>query len=99
MTGRRAPAIDGVRSATHLSLHVGADWSVTCHTYTDRSPILTVRLGLTSVTVSPLSNAVTSDHVDFAYALIAAANDYLVECERIRFASEDGADPTELRAA
>ncbi|WP_041939706.1 MULTISPECIES: hypothetical protein [Frankia] len=99
MTGRRGPAIDGVRSATHLGLHVGADWSVTCHTYADRSPILTVRLGLASVTVSALSNAVTSDHVDFAYALIAAVNDYLVECERIRFTSEDAADPTDLRAA
>jgi hypothetical protein len=93
MTGRRGPSIDGVRSAAHLGLHVGADWSTACHVYPDRSPILTVRLGLTSVTFSPVSNAVTSDHVDFAYALIAAVNDYLVECERIRFASNDTVEP------
>jgi hypothetical protein len=92
MTGRIRPAIDGLRSATHHSLHVGADWSVTCHTYPDRSPILAVRLGLTSVSLSAMSNAVTSDHVDFAYELIAAVNDYLVECERIRFDSDDAAD-------
>ncbi len=99
MNGRVRPALDGLRSSTHLGLQVGADWSVHCHTYTDRSPILTLRLGLTGITMSPASNAVTSDQIEFAYALIGAANDYLVECERIRFASDDTADPAELRAA
>ncbi|CAO5187194.1 hypothetical protein FAIPA1_610012 [Frankia sp. AiPs1] len=51
------------------------------------------------MTMSPASNAVTSDQNEFAYALIGAANAYLVECERIRFASDDTADPAELRAA
>ncbi|SNQ51652.1 conserved hypothetical protein [Frankia canadensis] len=94
MTGRRRPVIDGMRSSSHLGLHVGADWSVTCHVYPNRSPILAVRLGLTSFSLSPAGNAVTSDHIDFAYALIAAVNDYLMECERIRFdTGESSAGP------
>ncbi|MCL9758991.1 hypothetical protein MXD95_006950 [Frankia sp. AiPa1] len=47
MNGRVRPAIDGLRSSTHFGLQVGADWSVNCHTYPHRSPILMLRLGLT----------------------------------------------------
>ncbi|MCK9921204.1 hypothetical protein MXD61_04685 [Frankia sp. AgPm24] len=99
MNGRVRPALDGLRSSALLGLQVGADWSVHCHTYPHRSPILTLRLGMMGMTISPALNAVTSDQIEFAYALIGAANDYLVECERIRFASDDAADPAELRAA
>ncbi len=76
---------DGPRSSTHVGLHVGADWSTTCHTYPDNRPILAVQVGQASVTVMAKGQgvAVTAGDVDFAWALVAAANDYLIEVERL----------------
>lgn len=88
---------DQRRSSTHIGLHVGTDWQARCHTYPGRSPILFVDTGRTNLSICPAGNAVTSDHVEFAYALLAAVNDYLIECERIRFAVHD--DPPEQLAA
>ncbi|WP_242424818.1 hypothetical protein [Frankia sp. EI5c] len=89
MSGRE---MDGLRSSTHLGLHVGSDWSTRCHTYPDKPPILSVHTGRTLLSVSAAGSAVTSDQVDFAYALLAAVNDYLIECERFRFAAQDAAE-------
>ncbi|AEH07661.1 MULTISPECIES: hypothetical protein [Protofrankia] len=90
---------DGLRSSTHLGLHVGADWSVRCRISPDKPPILTVHVGRTLLSFSPAGTAVPSDHVEFAYALLGAVNDYLVECERFRFAVQDAAElPRDLAA-
>jgi hypothetical protein len=80
---------DGPPSSTHLGLHVGADWSTDCHTYPDNRPILAVRVGQTSVTVIARGQGlnVTAGDVDFAWALVAAANDYLIEVERLYLAA------------
>ncbi|EFC85957.1 hypothetical protein [Parafrankia sp. EUN1f] len=91
--------LDGPRSSTHLGLHVGADWSVRCHSYPDSAPILAVNLGRTTLSVSAAGSAVTSDQVDFAYALLAAVNDYLIECEQLRFAALEAVESAEYRAA
>jgi len=90
---------DGLRSSTHLGLHAGADSSARCHVYPDKPPILSVTLGRTNVSISSAGGAVTSDHVEFSYTLLAAVNDYLIECERLVFAAQDAADPPEDLAA
>jgi hypothetical protein len=84
---------DGLRSSTHLGLHAGADSSARCYTYPDKPPILSVTIGRTNVAISPAGSAVTSDHVEFTYTLLAAVNDYLIECERVLFAGQDAAEP------
>ncbi|ETA03996.1 hypothetical protein CcI6DRAFT_00520 [Frankia sp. CcI6] len=89
--------LERLSSSTHIGMHVGSGWSVRCHTYPDRPPILSVRAGETHLSLSVANDAVTSDHVEFAYTLLAAVNDYLIECERIRFAVLG--DPPEHLAA
>ncbi|TCJ34094.1 hypothetical protein E0504_34780 [Parafrankia sp. BMG5.11] len=91
--------MDGLRSSTHLGLHVGADWSARCHTYPDKPPILAVTTGRTTLSLSAAGNAATSDQVDFAYTLLAAVNDYLIECERLRFTAQDAAEKSGYLAA
>ncbi|WP_131764615.1 hypothetical protein [Candidatus Protofrankia californiensis] len=90
---------DGLRSSTHLGLHVGADWSVRCRISPDKPPILAVQVGRTLLSFLPAGTAVTADHVEFAYALLGAVNDYLVECERFRFTIQDAADSSGQFAA
>jgi hypothetical protein len=82
---------DGPRSSTHVGLHVGVDWSTDCHVYPDNQPILVVQVGPTSVTVTPRGRGATATagDVEFAWALVAAANDYLIEVERLYFAACD----------
>ncbi|WP_239382287.1 MULTISPECIES: hypothetical protein [unclassified Frankia] len=90
---------DVLRSSTQLGLGVGADWLVRCHICPDKPPILTVDVGQARLSVSPAGTAVTADQVEFAYALLGAVNDYLVECERFRFAAQDAAElPRDLAA-
>ncbi|WP_322750192.1 MULTISPECIES: hypothetical protein [unclassified Frankia] len=75
----RAP----VRSGWHVGVHVGSEWSVRCFTYPDERPILALDTPGAHLAVSVKDCTVTADHVDFAYALVKAANDYLIECERL----------------
>ncbi|MCM3883904.1 hypothetical protein [Frankia sp. R82] len=86
-----------------MSLGVGGDWRVTCHTYPNRGPILAVDAGGMSLAVSAKHGVPDADHLDFAYALLAAPNDYLIACEAHRFDSEEAenpsADATETAAA
>ncbi len=77
--GERAP----VRSGWHVGVYVGSEWSVRCFTYPDERPILSLDTPGGGLSVSAMGGTVTADHVDFAYALVKAANDYLIECERL----------------
>ncbi len=93
MDGDRAP----VRSGWHVGVHVGSEWSVRCFTYPDERPILALDTPGAHLAISTASGTVTADHVDFAYALVKAANDYLIECERLLL--DRAADDTDNGAA
>ncbi|WP_322760556.1 hypothetical protein [Frankia sp. Cr2] len=93
MDGERVP----VRSGWHVGVHVGSEWSVRCHTYPDERPILSLDTPGGGLSVSAMGGTVTADHVDFAYALVKAANDYLIECERLLL--DRTADDTDNGAA
>lgn len=85
MTGQqtRAGETDDAAGAGFVSLHVGDTWAARCLHYPDQVPILTVTNGALHLTVSAAGENVTPDHIDFGYALLAAVNDYLIECERL----------------
>jgi hypothetical protein len=83
---------DGPRSSIHPGLHVGTDWGLTCHTYADRPPILALDAGQTHITITSVGKTPTADAVEFAWALVAAANDFLIETERLYHAACDAED-------
>jgi hypothetical protein len=80
---------DGSGSA-FLSLHVGGDGAAECLRYDDGAPILSVRSGDAYVTVQTAGEQVDAGHVDFAYRLLSAVNEYLIECERFVLPAEGG---------
>ncbi|MGF7238234.1 MAG: hypothetical protein ACQSGP_25215 [Frankia sp.] len=67
-----------------MSLHVGEDWSARCLHFGDGArPILSVMVGQTHFSITAADEQMSTDHIDFAYVLLAAVNDYLIECERL----------------
>ncbi|WP_131769802.1 hypothetical protein [Candidatus Protofrankia californiensis] len=96
-----APADSGEPgSSLHLGLHVGGDWTVFCHRYPDRAPILGIDTRTAYLTLSVQDRMVTAGHLEFAYALVQAANDYLLECERLMLeAADTGPDEGSAAAA
>lgn len=85
----------GSDSSSFMSLHVGDDWEARCLHFGDGArPILSVTVGGTHFSVTAADEEISRDHVDFAYVLLAAVNDYLIECERLLpfFAEESGSD-------
>ncbi|WP_131769790.1 hypothetical protein [Candidatus Protofrankia californiensis] len=85
-----APADSGEPgSSLHLGLHVGGDWTVFCHRYPDRTPILGIDTDKAYLTLSVRDRTVTAGHLEFAHALVQAANDYLLECERLMVEAAD----------
>jgi hypothetical protein len=80
---------DGPTSFSSLGLQVGGDWSVSTNTYDDRSPILSVTVGRFHLAFSAAGDAVTGEHLEFAHALVAAAGEYLIECDRIALETAD----------
>lgn len=93
-------------SYSSVGVTVGTDWLVSCHTYPDRRPILAVDAGDLHLTLSAAPEAPSGDHIDFAYKLLAAANEYLIACETHQLDAEDAAttaaepaDRLERRAA
>ncbi|WP_239341066.1 hypothetical protein [Frankia sp. CiP3] len=105
MTGHTSTAGSGgervtVGSSWHVGLHVGSDWSVRCLTYPDERPILALNTPGAHLSLSTADGIMTADHIDFAHALVQAANDYLIDCERLvldRVAAEVKTGP--VRAA
>jgi hypothetical protein len=89
---------DGPASMMSLGLHVGADWSAHCHTYPRERPILDLRIGKMTLSLSAKGGAISKEHVDFGYALLAELNEYVIECERLLFDVHDGDGPAELAA-
>ncbi|WP_018635891.1 hypothetical protein [Parafrankia elaeagni] len=86
------------RSSTHLALHIGTDWHATCHTYPNRTPILSVDASLSMFSLSPAGGTVTADHLQFARTLRDAVTIYLADCERIARAQQNENPPTENAA-
>ncbi|SQD94585.1 conserved hypothetical protein [Parafrankia sp. Ea1.12] len=86
-------------SSTHLSVHVGTDWRVLCHTYPDRPPILSLDINRAALTLAAADGAVTPDHLRFARNLLAAVNTYVLDCERIHLAEQGAGNPPEENAA
>ncbi|WP_131784179.1 hypothetical protein [Protofrankia symbiont of Coriaria ruscifolia] len=83
--GERVP----IGSNWHVGVHVGSDWSARCFTYPDERPILVLDTPRACLSISAASGTVTANHLDFAHALVQAANDYLIECERLLLESTD----------
>lgn len=70
-------------SFSHISLHVGSDWTVRCSAYADQTPILTVDAGDTGVSITPTGREATEAAVAFARALVRNAQEFAAEVERL----------------
>lgn len=70
-------------SMTYSSLHIGTDWRVYCHTYEDRTPILSVNAGPSSVSFSLSDRNADEAAVQFAQALARQAQVFAAEVERL----------------
>jgi hypothetical protein len=73
----------GGESYTHIGYQVGADWRVTCNTYTDTTPILSVDAGHGSVSITARGETATAAGMEFARALAREARRFADEMERI----------------
>jgi hypothetical protein len=70
-----------------VSMHVGTDWNVQCHTYEDTTPILSVGTGDSGVSVSIASRTqITAEAVAFARGLACQAAKFAADCERLHAA-------------
>ncbi len=76
-------------SFAHTGFHVGADWRVDCNTYGDRTPILSVDAGPSSVSFSITGRNADKAAVEFARALAREAQAFATEVERIHAESAD----------
>ena len=70
-------------SFSHLSVHLGSDWRVDCHTYDDHTPILTVDAGPVSIAYSIKNRCPDDDALGFARALARDAQAFAAEIERL----------------
>ena len=66
-------------SFSHLSVHLGSDWRVDCHTYDDHTPILTVDAGPVSIAYSIKNRCSDDDALGFARALARDAQAFAAE--------------------
>jgi hypothetical protein len=77
-------------SFSHTSYHVGTDWRVTCNTYADTTPILSVDAGPSAVSVTTKGNHAGKAAVEFARVLAREAQRFADEMERMHAAQLDG---------
>ena len=70
-------------SFSHLSIHLGSDWRVDCHTYDDHTPILTVDAGNVAVSFSIAGRSADAAALSFARALARDAQAFAAEIERL----------------
>ena len=93
------------RSAATVSVHVGGDGWVLCHTYKWTSPILVVSAGSTSVCISIKGGQedLPATAVAFARDLAASAQRFAAECERLHAVHEQvgthNSDPSPIRVS
>ena len=73
----------GGGSFGQISLHVGQDWWTFLNTYDERSPILDVAAGSTTVTVSIADRKVDDSALEFARELASQAAQFAAEVERL----------------
>jgi hypothetical protein len=85
-------------SFSHLSYHVGADWHVTCNTYPDTTPILTVDCGPSTVAISTRGRDASESAVEFARSLVREVQRFAEEMERMHAAHLDGGNGTDKAA-
>lgn len=69
-----------------MSVHIGADWRVDCHTYDGHTPILSVDAGPVAVCYSIDARHATKAAVEFTRALARDAQLFAVEVERLHVA-------------
>jgi hypothetical protein len=85
---------DAQRSHANMSVRAGEGASVTCHTYPDTTPILSVDLpGGTwlSISLADREARVCEQAVRFARALVGAAEQFAAEAERL-YGPDDAQD-------
>jgi hypothetical protein len=73
-------------SFSHLSMHVGSSFWVRCSTYTDTTPILSVDVGDTSVSITSSGKDATDEALRFAQDLLHHVQDFTTEVERMHAA-------------
>jgi hypothetical protein len=81
---------DDGRSAATLSVHVGDDGRVLCHTYKWTTPILVVSAGSASVCISIKGGQedMPATALAFARDLAASTQRFAAECERLHAVRE-----------
>ena len=88
-------------SFSSVGLYVGTDGWVKCHLYGDKTPILVIDAGDSSVTISPAGREASGAAVEFARALVGKVQEFAAEIERLHAArhSGDGNDAGEGNSA
>ncbi len=79
-------------SYSHMSVQVGGDWRVYCHTYDDRTPILTVDAGPVSIAYSIKGRCTDEAALGFARALVRDAQLFAAEVERMHAEQANAGD-------
>jgi precorrin-6B methylase 2 len=89
--------LDG-KSITPVSVHIGDDATVICHTYKWATPILVIGAGSASVSISVKGREdMPAPALAFARALARNAERFAAECERLHVLHGQASD--ESRAA
>jgi hypothetical protein len=91
-------------SFSHLSMHVGSSFWVHCATYADTTPILSLDVGDTAVSITPSGTDATDDALRFAQDLARHVQAFADEVERMHAArastaTADGATAASDKAA
>jgi hypothetical protein len=89
-------------SFSHVSCHVGADWTVRCSSYADTTPILSLDAGSSAISITAKGKNADSAAVEFARALAGAARKFADEMERMhaaQFADENNGKTAGRNAA
>jgi hypothetical protein len=73
-------------SFSSVGLYVGDDAWVKCHLYGDKTPILVIDVGNSSVTISPTGREASGAAVEFARALVGKAQEFAADVERLHAA-------------
>jgi hypothetical protein len=67
----------------HVGIHVGPNWLIQCSSYPGRTPIITINAGVACVAFSIRDDKADEWAVAFARALVAQAQQFAAEVERI----------------
>ena len=89
--------MSGDGSFMNVNFHIGSEWRTYCHTYVDRTPILSVDAGRSAVSISVRDRNAGEAAVEFARALVRDAQLFAAEVERLHAAQL--ADDSNSKAA